>query len=199
MGTVIAFLAGYLWGGIPTADLIARSRGIDLRAEGSKNPGANNALRLGGKGLGVAVLVVEVFKGFLAAWVGGWLAGDAGMAASSVGALAGNVFNPYYRGRGGKGLGITAGLTLGAWPTFLPVVLAISAAGFVFTRRSGIATLMIAATFLLGAALWNSNTWPTAWGLQPGPALVWLGAGVGCLLIPRAVKDSVHPMEVESI
>lgn len=196
---MIAFLAAYLWGGIPTADLIARSRGIDLRAGGSRNPGANNALRLGGKRLGAAVLVVEVFKGLLAARVGGWLAGDAGMAASSVGALAGNVFNPYYRGRGGKGLGITAGLTLGAWPTFLPVALAISAAGFILTRRSGHATLMIAGAFLLGAALWTSNTWPTGWGLQPGPALIWLGAGVACLLIPRAVKDSVDPMEIEPI
>jgi glycerol-3-phosphate acyltransferase PlsY len=196
---VIAFLAAYLWGGIPTADVIARSRGIDLRAAGSRNPGANNALRLGGKRLGAAVLVVEVFKGLLAARVGGWLAGDAGMAASSVGALAGNVFNPYYRGRGGKGLGITAGLTLGAWPTFLPVALAISAAGFILTRRSGHATLMIAGAFLLGAALWTSNTWPTGWGLQPGPALISLGAGVACLLVPRAVKDSVHPMEIESI
>jgi acyl phosphate:glycerol-3-phosphate acyltransferase len=196
---VIAFVAAYLWGGIPTADLIARSRDIDLRAAGSRNPGANNALRLGGKGLGAVVLVVEVFKGLLAARVGAWLAGDAGMAASSVGALAGNVFNPYYRGRGGKGLGITAGLTLGAWPTFLPAALAISAAGFIFTRRSGHATLMIAGAFLLGAALWTSNTWPTGWGLQPGPALVWLGVGVACLLVPRAVKDAVHPMEIESI
>lgn len=196
---MIAFLAAYLWGGIPTADLIARSRGIDLRAGGSRNPGANNALRLGGKRLGAAVLVVEVFKGLLAARVGGWLAGDVGMAASSLGALAGNVFNPYYRGRGGKGLGITAGLTLGAWPTFLPVALAISAAGFILTRRSGHATLMIAGAFLLGAALWTSNTWPTGWGLQPGPALIWLGAGVACLLIPRAVKDSVDPMEIEPI
>jgi len=195
---VIALLAAYLWGGIPTADLIARSRGIDLRAAGSRNPGANNALRLGGKKIGAAVLVAEVFKGFLASRVGGWLAGDPAMAAAAIGALAGNVFNPYFRGRGGKGLGITAGLTLGAWPTFLPVALAVAAAGFIFTRRSGLATLMISGAFLLGSGVWTVNTWPTGWGLQPGPALVWLGTGVACLLLPRAVKDSIQPVQIES-
>lgn len=139
-----------------------------------------------------------MLKGVAAALAGAWLAGDPGMAASSVGALAGNVFNPYFRGRGGKGLGITAGLTLGAWPTFLPIALVIAAAGFILTRRSGYATLMISSGYLLGTVLWVSNAWPTGWGLLPGQALAAWGTGVALLLVPRAVKDAIHPMDIKS-
>src|SRR5690606_27985836 len=43
-----ALVVGYLVGSAPTADWLARRRGIDLRSTGSGNPGTNNALRTGG-------------------------------------------------------------------------------------------------------------------------------------------------------
>jgi hypothetical protein len=42
-----AVLLGYLLGSIPTANGLARLRGVDLRKAGSGNPGVNNARRLG--------------------------------------------------------------------------------------------------------------------------------------------------------
>lgn len=168
---------------------------MDLRAAGSRNPGANNAFRLGGLGLGLAVLLVEVLKGLIAARIGAVAAGDLGMAAASVGALAGNVFNPYHRGRGGKGLAMAGGITLGAWPTFLPVVLVVGAAGFLLVRRSGPPTLAIAAAYASSAVIWTATGWSTGWGLKTATSLLWFAIGVGGLLVPRALKDTRHPLK----
>jgi len=57
MTTLLAAIAGYALGSLPTAGALARMRGIDLRAEGSGNPGANNALRTGGLILAAGVLL----------------------------------------------------------------------------------------------------------------------------------------------
>ncbi|MCW2706717.1 MAG: Glycerol-3-phosphate acyltransferase, partial [Frankiales bacterium] len=45
IGDVAAAVVGYLLGSVNPAVLIARTRGIDLRAIGSGNPGAANAGR----------------------------------------------------------------------------------------------------------------------------------------------------------
>jgi glycerol-3-phosphate acyltransferase PlsY len=137
---------------------------------------------------------MELLKGFIAAWITSRVAGDPATAAASVGAVAGNVFNPYFRGRGGKGLGITAGVTLGAWPTFLPVVVAIVALSFVLLRRSGPATLIAAASYAIGPFIWLEQDLSTGWGVRPGPALLGVGIGIGLVLVPRALNDSRHPM-----
>ena len=64
--TVVALLASYLIGSIPTAYLFGRMlKGIDIRKIGSGNVGATNALRVLGKGPGIAVLFLDILKGFV--------------------------------------------------------------------------------------------------------------------------------------
>ncbi|MGQ0848332.1 MAG: glycerol-3-phosphate acyltransferase [Actinomycetota bacterium] len=199
MTSLLAALVGYLWGGIPTADFLARRRGVDLRAEGSRNPGANNALRLGGPRLAAAVLAVEMNKGAIAAWLGGLAGGDPAMVAAGIGAIAGNIYNPFLRRRGGKGLGITAGVTLAAWPTVIVPVLLVLAGTLIITRRSGIATIVTITFYLAAGWMWADQGWPTGWGLTAGPGLLWLGLGVAVLLIPKAWRDAQNPMTVEHV
>ena len=55
-------LAAYLAGTVNFAWLIARSRGIDIRAAGSGNPGTTNAGRVMGLSTGVLVFVGDVLK-----------------------------------------------------------------------------------------------------------------------------------------
>ena len=71
MNTTTAAVIGFLIGTIPTATMIARRLGVDLLGGGSKNPGANNALRLGGRRLGAIVLGIEIAKGAAAFIIGG--------------------------------------------------------------------------------------------------------------------------------
>jgi glycerol-3-phosphate acyltransferase PlsY len=54
---LLALLAGYLLGTIPTAVIVARRTGHDPTREGSRNPGASNVYRVAGRGAGVAAIV----------------------------------------------------------------------------------------------------------------------------------------------
>jgi hypothetical protein len=65
--------AGYLLGSIPWADLAAHraaGRRIDLRAVGSRNPGARNVIDVLGKRWGYAVGVADIAKGAAACALG---------------------------------------------------------------------------------------------------------------------------------
>jgi acyl phosphate:glycerol-3-phosphate acyltransferase len=56
-------LLGYLLGSIPTAYIAGRIRGKDLRRLGDTNVGAANAFRELGHRIGLAVFVIDAFKG----------------------------------------------------------------------------------------------------------------------------------------
>jgi len=193
MTVLAAALAGYVLGSIPTANATAGLFGIDLRAGGSKNPGANNALRLGGYGLAASVLSLEVAKGAVAVALGGLIGGQDGMVAAGVGAAAGNVFNVWYGFRGGKGLGIVLGVLLVAWPVaILPSMVAIAALA-VITRSSGMAALGALTMLLALGFLWEPLNWPVAWGVSAVSQLPWLAAGVVAIVAPKHFKDALNP------
>jgi len=64
--TIVALLASYLLGSIPTAYLFGKAlKGVDIRKVGSGNVGATNALRVLGKGPGIAVLITDILKGLI--------------------------------------------------------------------------------------------------------------------------------------
>lgn len=190
MTIVLAVVSGYLIGSVPTADWLGRMAGVNLRQTGSGNPGANNAWRSGGPALAAAVLLVEMTKGMAAVLAGDAFAGDLGAVVGGLGAVAGNVYNIWYRGQGGKGLGITAGVLLAVWPTVLvPSVLLIAMAALI-TRSSGLAALAAVAGLLLMSLLWLWRDWPTAWGVGNGALLVALAAGIGAVLFNRHWRDS---------
>lgn len=190
MSQAFALLAGYLIGSLPTANAIAGMFGIDLRSEGSGNPGANNARRLGGPGLSIAILVVEAAKGAVAVLAGDILAGSPGMAAAGLGAATGNVYNVWYRFEGGKGLGITLGVLLVAWPLALPPVIVAIAAVALITRSTGLASIGALAMLLILGLLWVPMVWPLAWGADR-VSLPWLAIGLAVVIAPKHVSDAM--------
>ena len=68
-------VAAYLVGSFPTAHLLARSRGVDLGAVGSKNYGATNLGRTLGRSWGILCFAVDALKGALPVLAAGWLLG----------------------------------------------------------------------------------------------------------------------------
>ena len=63
---IVALLASYLLGSIPTAYLFGKVlKGIDIRKVGSGNVGATNALRVLGKSAGITVLLLDILKGLI--------------------------------------------------------------------------------------------------------------------------------------
>jgi glycerol-3-phosphate acyltransferase PlsY len=187
--TVVAWLIGYSIGTIPTAAWLARARGIDLRQGGSGNPGANNARQLGGMSLAAAVLFVEMGKGAAAVIAGNALAEEAGAIVAGLGAIAGNVYNVWYRFKGGKGLGIAAGVMLALWPVGLLVLLATIAGGAMLTRSSGKATLIALAMAIAASVAWWMWEWDNAWG-APARLLPALALGTVAMIFPKHLTDA---------
>ena len=62
-------IISYLVGSIPTAIIAGRIlRNIDIREHGSGNAGATNVFRVLGWKAGSVVLLLDMFKGFIAVW-----------------------------------------------------------------------------------------------------------------------------------
>lgn len=182
----LAGLAGYLIGSTPTAGLIARRFGVDLRSEGSGNPGANNARVLGGMRLAAAVLVVEIAKGAAAVLVGISIAGSWGGLVAGLGALAGNVANVWYRFSGGQGLGISSGILLAAWPWLLPVVVGAIAGTAYATRSSARAAIAAMVALVAGAIISVVSGFPDGWGIGD-PEVAVLAIGMIAIVTPKQI------------
>ncbi|HWZ87030.1 MAG TPA: glycerol-3-phosphate 1-O-acyltransferase PlsY [Thermoanaerobaculia bacterium] len=119
--------AGYLLGSISFAVLLVRrATGKDIRAEGSGNAGATNVLRAHGKGLALAVAVLDIAKGAAAVLLVRLATADPRYAAAAgFAAILGHVFPIYYGFRGGKGVATAVGAfaVLAPWPTLVCVAL----------------------------------------------------------------------------
>jgi hypothetical protein len=105
LGALAAMTAvAFFWGGINPATLIGRMLGRDVTQTGSGNPGATNAGRVLGRKWGILVGVLDVFKGFLPAFLAAHFYGILVAYLLGIAAVLGHVFSPYLRGRGGKGV-----------------------------------------------------------------------------------------------
>jgi glycerol-3-phosphate acyltransferase PlsY len=192
-----ALLGGYLIGALPTADLLARWRGVDLRRSGTGNPGAANALRVGGRGLAAAVLALDLVKGAAAALLGRRIGGDGTAVAASLAAITGQVRNPWFGFRGGKGLAVTGGTLAIVWPPGL-VVAAVVLAVAARLLGSALGSLVGLATLGGAAVMWARRDWPMAWGITPDDALVWYTLGLILLTAPKFIAG-VHRRSAASV
>ena len=107
-------LMAYLLGCSNMALYISRSRGIDLRKNGSGNLGASNAMLQMGWKAGIAVALHDGAKAFLAVLAAKLLAPDLPLigAAAGVAAVMGHMFPFYLKFRGGKGFASYIGMTI---------------------------------------------------------------------------------------
>jgi glycerol-3-phosphate acyltransferase PlsY len=107
----IALVIAYLAGSVLPADLFARRRGLDIRALGTGNPGATNALRELGLVPGILTGVYDASVGLLSMYLAfrlglptGWIY-TAGFAA-----FIGHLYPVFFRFRGGQGMAAATGM-----------------------------------------------------------------------------------------
>lgn len=120
-------IAAYLLGSIPFGYLIVKmGSGSDVRGAGSGNIGATNVTRVAGKAAGLATLVLDIGKGYLAVWLAmRWSHGNIRwMMAAAVAVVLGHTFSCWLRFRGGKGVATGLGVFLAvAWQAVLAALL----------------------------------------------------------------------------
>ena len=151
----IAVALSYLLGGIPFALVAGRIKGVDLRAHGSGNLGATNAIRVLGKGLGIPVLLLDVLKGVIAAAAIPALLGpfeETGRLVCGAAAVAGHIFSPFLRFRGGKGVATAGGAFLALAPAATGIAFAVFLLVLLIGRIVSLASVLAAVALPIALA-----------------------------------------------
>ena len=147
----------YLLGSIPFGYLLVRFvRHEDIRTVGSGNIGATNVLRSGSKGLGIATLLLDLLKAYVAVLFARHLAPanyDLAVGAA-VAAVLGHVFPVWLGFRGGKGVASALGVFLALVPMAALVSLAVFVVVVLLSRYVSLASILGAAVMpIAGIAL----------------------------------------------
>jgi len=169
-------LVGYLLGSVSSAIVVARIGGLpDPRATGSRNPGATNILRYGGKLAALCTLAGDLAKGLLAVGVARGLGADTMvLALTGFGAFLGHLYPVFFRFHGGKGVATGLGVWLALAPWIGALLLATWLAVAALYRYSSLAAVAaaIAAPFYV-------------WWLAPTVAYLTLSVAMSALLLWR--------------
>lgn len=116
----LILILSFLTGSIPTAYLISKIfYGIDIRNQGSGNPGAANVWRTIGKKAGIITFTIDVLKGFLPVFICKKIVPGISFplpVISGFFAVAGHMWTPFLRFKGGKGVATGCGIFLGLAP-----------------------------------------------------------------------------------
>jgi glycerol-3-phosphate acyltransferase PlsY len=155
-------VCAYLLGSIPFGYILVRVfQGIDVRSIGSGNIGATNVARTGGKGLAIATLALDVFKGWLPVFLVLTLPGIPASSPARLHTLAafaallavlGHMFPVWLSFKGGKGVATGLGVFLALAPKAVLIAVVLFLAIVIFTRYVSLGSMLAAATF--PAALW---------------------------------------------
>ncbi|HEX3458845.1 MAG TPA: glycerol-3-phosphate 1-O-acyltransferase PlsY [Candidatus Baltobacteraceae bacterium] len=152
---IAAFVLAFLGGSIPFGYIVGRVfYRRDIRAQGSGNIGAMNALRTLGRGGAIAVLLLDALKGFVPTlWATAAFRGEPVAALIAAGAVLGHCFSPWLGFRGGKGIATSFGAIFAlCWPAGL-VAVAGWAVGAGVTRYSSVGSIL--GSVLAAVALWR--------------------------------------------
>ncbi|NPA16913.1 glycerol-3-phosphate 1-O-acyltransferase PlsY [Persephonella sp.] len=121
----IAYLiATYLVASIPFGYIIGKLFGKDVTREGSGNIGATNVARTIGKKAGIAVLILDMLKGFIPVYYAKELFWDYKFVALvAITAVIGHCFSIFMKFRGGKGVATGIGVLLALSPQTAGIVI----------------------------------------------------------------------------
>jgi len=159
----LVILGGYMFGSISTAIIVCKLMGLpDPRTTGSKNPGATNVARLGGKKAAALTLAGDMLKGLLPVLIAQYLQmGPVILGATALAAFLGHLYPIFFGFQGGKGVATALGVIYGLyWPAGLLTTATWLAMAVVF-RYSSLAALIA----MLLTPLWF------LW-LLPEPAII---------------------------
>lgn len=174
-------VVAYLLGSIPFGLILVRVvRGEDVRLIGSGNIGATNVARSGGAKLGIATLLLDALKGYIAVLIALVASHrnsgvDLGLAASlaALCAILGHVFPVWLKFCGGKGVATAVGAFVGLAPRAVLVVLAIFLVIVLISRYVSLGSIVASAIFpLLAFFLYRSESSPAGLAIMLGASLL---------------------------
>ena len=146
---IFYFLICFFLGSIPTAYLVAKTKGIDIKKVGSGNSGATNVLRSVGASHGFVVMVIDILKGFLAVYFAKYFELNNGnfnqfqmSALGGFAAIIAHIYTPFLKFNGGKGVATSIGIYMLISPLSCLGGVLSAVILIYFTKKASIGTLI---------------------------------------------------------
>ena len=168
---LIKVLLAYMLGSVSGSMVMGAFRHVDIRRSGSGNAGGTNAFRTQGFWFALGVVIIDIGKGFLAAWLlpqmaisvgGAPVSPELQMLACGFAAVIGHCYPIFYGFKGGKGAATAVGALLLIEPWALLPMIATWLLVLVLTGWVGLGT-MLAAISLVPAFIWLGASTQMLW------------------------------------
>lgn len=182
MPVAIALVAAYVVGSINFAIFVGRMHGVDIRDEGSGNPGMSNVLRTLGRMPAVMVFVGDTLKGVIGAYLG-WVA--AGVMASApttelshwafaggLAAVVGHCYPLFHRFKGGKGVATGLGSLVFTVPLVALIDVVVWGVSAKLTKVASVSSLIVV-VITIPLAMWRGVS---------GLSLMWMGLTIALVV-----------------
>ena len=154
---IIAVVAAYFIGTLPSAIIIARSKGVDITTFGSGNPGASNVARALGWKYGGMVFVLDAAKGAIPVAA---LLSDRPIAyLCGAAAIVGHIFPITRSFKGGKGIATGGGVLL---PLHPPVMVGALITWLLIAKvgkKASVASIVVVPLVMIGLAIIGTPAW----------------------------------------
>ncbi len=167
INTAVILIISYLIGSFPSAYIAGRIRGIDIRNEGSGNVGGMNAISNTGRLLGVAVIIIDITKGVLCAYIASIFSNHVFVPLLAVVfAVIGHNWMLYIGFRGGKGVSTFLGGLLYLSPlSFLFLYLIFIPVALFIVKDSYVSTALGFFSFSFFLLIYERSFWWLIFGL----------------------------------
>jgi acyl phosphate:glycerol-3-phosphate acyltransferase len=152
---IASTLLAYLIGGLPFGYWFIRlTQGRDIRTMGSGNIGATNVQRTAGTKAGIAVLFLDILKGFLAVWLAAQLTHDnsSAVAFAACAVMLGHCYPVFLGFKGGKAVACF----IGAFAFITPLALVATTIVFILVVA---VSRYISLGSIIGALVFPFTVW----------------------------------------
>ncbi|OGO20624.1 MAG: hypothetical protein A2144_03030 [Chloroflexi bacterium RBG_16_50_9] len=159
----ILIVAAYLLGSLPTAYLVAKRRGVDLRQHGTKQVGGGNLWRTTSRKLGLLVGLFDFIKGMVMIVVAQLQGLDvAQQAIIGLAAIVGHNWPVFLRFHGGRGISTLLGIVL-----VLPAI----------NEGTPWPAVIALGIVIVGTVIMRSSPFPVFVGAASLPLTYWISGG----------------------
>lgn len=166
--SILAIVLGYLLGSIPFALVIGKVfYKTDIRQYGSGNLGGTNAGRVLGKKAGIAVIILDILKVFLAVWLASLISPAVAML-TGLACCIGHCYPVFAHFKGGKAVSTMFGFLLSTsifvfyngWYFFIPFIMFIIVLYlFKFVSLASICAALCSSLYIMGTLFYNIQVW----------------------------------------
>lgn len=155
---ILFLIIAYLMGSIPTGYLIGKSKGIDIRTQGSNNIGATNTARILGKNYFILVTFLDGLKGFLIVFLFKYNILPFNWCLLSpmlygIASVLGHVFPIFLKFKGGKAVSTSAGVIFGYAPVICLIGIIIFTISYLITKIVSIGSILGASSVLIASII----------------------------------------------